>query len=51
VWQRLVNRGILVRDFSRWPRLDECLRITVGTPEEDDKLLAALREVLAEEAA
>jgi histidinol-phosphate aminotransferase len=51
VWQGLVDRGILVRDFSRWPRLDDCIRITVGTPEEDDALLAALREVLAEEAA
>jgi histidinol-phosphate aminotransferase len=51
VWQGLVDRGILVRDFSRWPRLDDCIRITVGTPEEDDALLAALRDVLAEEAA
>lgn len=51
LWQRLVDRGILVRDFSRWPRLDECLRITVGTPEEDDKLLAALRDALREQAA
>jgi histidinol-phosphate aminotransferase len=50
LWQRLVERGILVRDFSRWPRLDSCLRITVGTPEEDDALLTALREALTEEA-
>jgi histidinol-phosphate aminotransferase len=51
LWQRLVERGILVRDFSRWPRLDNCLRITVGTPEEDDALITALREVLTEVAA
>jgi histidinol-phosphate aminotransferase len=51
LWQQLVERGILVRDFSRWPRLDNCLRITVGTPEEDDALLTALREMLSEEAA
>lgn len=51
LWQRLVERGILVRDFSRWPRLDNCLRITVGTPEEDDALLTALREALTEAAA
>lgn len=51
LWQRLVKRGVLVRDFSRWPRLDECLRITVGTPEENDALLAALRESLEEVAA
>jgi histidinol-phosphate aminotransferase len=48
LWQDLVDRGILVRDFSRWPRLDECLRITIGTPEENDKLLDALRDALGE---
>lgn len=46
LWERLVEHGVLVRDFSRWPRLEGCLRITVGTPEEDDALLAALRESL-----
>ncbi len=49
VWQRLVDRGVLVRDFSRWPRLEGCLRITVGTSEETDLLLAALRGALEEE--
>jgi histidinol-phosphate aminotransferase len=37
---------VLVRDCSSWPRLEGCLRITIGTPEEDDALLAALEEVL-----
>lgn len=46
LWQGLVERGVLVRDFSRWPRLDDCLRITVGTPEENDRCVAALRAVL-----
>jgi histidinol-phosphate aminotransferase len=46
VWKALLARGVLVRDFSRWPRLDECLRVTVGTPAENDAFLAALREVL-----
>ncbi len=48
LWQRLVDRGVLVRDFSGWPRLAECLRITVGTPEENDTFLAALREAVEE---
>jgi histidinol-phosphate aminotransferase len=48
LWQRLVDRGVLVRDFSRWPRLEECLRVTVGTPEENDAFLAALREAVQE---
>ena len=46
VWQGLVDRSVLVRDCSSWPRLDGCLRITIGTPDEDDRLLAALTEVL-----
>ncbi len=30
----------------RWPRLDGCLRVTVGTTDEDDRFLTALREIL-----
>ena len=48
VWQKLYDRGILVRDFSSAPRLENCLRITVGTREENDRLLAALGEIMAE---
>ena len=42
--------SILVRDFSSTPGLDGCLRITVGTPEENDELLRALDALLDEEA-
>ncbi|MEX2255396.1 MAG: histidinol-phosphate transaminase [Acidimicrobiia bacterium] len=49
LWKRLVDEGVLVRDFSRWPRLDDCLRITVGTPEEDDRLVAVLRGAVLKE--
>ena len=48
VWKRLLTRDVLVRDFSSWPRIEECLRVTIGTPEENDAFLAALGEVLAE---
>ena len=47
VWQRLLDQSVLVRDFSSWPRLDGCLRVTIGTPDEDDAFLAALEESLA----
>jgi histidinol-phosphate aminotransferase len=47
IWEALVARSVLVRDCSSWPRLENCLRVTVGTPAEDDALLGALREVLA----
>jgi histidinol-phosphate aminotransferase len=48
LWQRLVDHGVLVRDFSRWPRLQDCVRVTVGTPDENDAFLAALRAALQE---
>jgi histidinol-phosphate aminotransferase len=51
VWERLVARGVLVRDFSRWPRLESCLRVTVGTPEENNAFVVALRDALQEVAA
>lgn len=46
VWQGLVDRSVLVRDCSSWPRLEGCLRVTIGTPAEDDACLEALKEVL-----
>jgi histidinol-phosphate aminotransferase len=46
VWQALLDRSVLVRDCSGWPRLDGCLRVTIGTTAEDDAFLAALEETL-----
>jgi len=46
VWQALVERSVLVRDCSSWPRLAGCLRVTVGTPDENDAFLTALDAVL-----
>ena len=46
VWAALVERSVLVRNCASWPGLDGCLRVTVGTTEEDDAFLAALREIL-----
>jgi histidinol-phosphate aminotransferase len=34
--------GLLVRDFSSAPGLANCLRISIGTPEQNERLLAAL---------
>ena len=46
VWQQLLDRSILVRDTSSWPGLAGCLRVTVGTTDEDDAFLGALEEIL-----
>jgi histidinol-phosphate aminotransferase len=47
LFDRLLEVGVLVRDFSSKPRLEGCLRVTIGTPEENDDFLAALDAALA----
>ncbi|NPV87491.1 MAG: histidinol-phosphate transaminase [Anaerolineae bacterium] len=44
VRQRLAERGILVRYFDK-PRLENSIRISIGTPDQMDALLAALLEM------
>lgn len=46
VFRGLYERGILIRNFSRAPHLANCLRVTVGTPAENDAFLSALGAVL-----
>ena len=41
--QSLERQGILVRYYNK-PGLDNCIRISVGRPEQTDRLLVALRE-------
>ncbi|MDP2884244.1 MAG: histidinol-phosphate transaminase [Ignavibacteria bacterium] len=42
--QRLAQRGVIVRDRSSEPKLANCIRISVGTPGQNDTLLTALKE-------
>ncbi|MFP3880132.1 MAG: histidinol-phosphate transaminase [Dehalococcoidia bacterium] len=44
IWQQLRNKGIFIRYFDT-PRLRDCLRISVGRPEDTDALVKALKEV------
>jgi histidinol-phosphate aminotransferase len=46
VWQALVDRSVLVRDISTVPHLEGFLRVTIGSGEENDRFLSALRLVL-----
>lgn len=45
VFTQLLQRDILIRDVSGYPMLSDCLRISVGTPVENDLLLTGLREI------
>jgi histidinol-phosphate aminotransferase len=44
IWQQLRRKGIFVRYFDN-SRLKDCLRISVGKPEDTDALVRALKEV------
>jgi len=47
VFERLLGHGVLVRDLSSAVGRPGTWRVTVGTPEENDRLIAALAAVMA----
>ena len=47
IFEGLVARDILVRDVSKYPMLSEYFRLSVGSVEENDRLIAALEEVMS----
>jgi histidinol-phosphate aminotransferase len=51
VFTALKARGILIKNVSgSHPSLTDCLRVTVGTPQENDQFLGALRHSLLQAA-
>lgn len=44
VMRAAAETGLLLRNFSRAPGLEGCVRITIGTPEQNDRLLAAVEQ-------
>ncbi|MDR0788078.1 MAG: histidinol-phosphate transaminase [Gemmatimonadota bacterium] len=49
LFNRLLEEdGILVRDVSKYPMLEHCLRVSTGTPEENDAFLAGIRRILGQ---
>lgn len=49
VWEKLYAQGVLVRDFSKSAGLTDCLRVTIGSPEENQIFLTALKQALLPE--
>jgi len=47
VYRGVLERGIRIKRLQG-PQLDGCLRVTVGQPDENDRFLAALTEVVAD---
>src|SRR6267143_2168593 len=49
VFEGMRRRGVLVKNLHTGvPLLDHCVRLTIGTPEENRRCLAAFAEALAE---
>ncbi len=46
LFDQLLDLGVLVRDFSTAPGLAGCVRVTIGTPDENDWFLRALHKVV-----
>ncbi len=46
VYSKLSSRGIIIRNRSSQVNLKNCLRVTVGTKEENEKFLTELKDVL-----
>jgi histidinol-phosphate aminotransferase len=47
VWKALLERDVLIRNYSSQPLLENCLRVTAGLPDENDAFLTVTREVLS----
>ena len=46
VYQQLLKQGILIKNLhGGHPLLDQCLRVTVGLPDENDEFIRSLREL------
>lgn len=46
VQKQLAEKGVVVRDRSSQVKLENCLRITIGTRDENNTLLATLKNIL-----
>lgn len=46
VFEALQQRGVLVRQLGKDPLLLNCLRVNIGTPEENERFLSALQEII-----
>lgn len=47
LFSKLVEKDILIRNFNRPGRLENSMRVTIGTPEENDAFLNAMRDIFA----
>jgi len=47
MFEALKARDILVRSVTGYPQMEKCLRVAIGTPDENNKLLSELKRLLS----
>jgi histidinol-phosphate aminotransferase len=47
VHAKFLEHSVLLRDVSMWPGCAGCLRVSIGTPAENDRVIAAIDAVFA----
>ncbi len=46
IQKQLAEKGVIIRDRSSQPKLEGCLRISIGNEEENDILWEEIRKIL-----
>jgi histidinol-phosphate aminotransferase len=49
VFEAVLRRGVLIRDVTSYPRLQRCLRVSVGSEEQNEAFLGAFKHALEEQ--
>ena len=47
VHAKFLEHSVLIRDVSGWPGCERCLRVSIGTPAENDRVIAAIDAIFA----
>ena len=47
VHAKFLEHSVLIRDVSSWPGCTDCLRVSIGTPAENDRVIAAIGAIFA----
>jgi histidinol-phosphate aminotransferase len=46
IYQKLAQKGVIVRYRGNEPHCEDCLRVTIGMPDENIRFLKTLKEIL-----
>ncbi len=46
--RKLIEKGILIRNMSHLPYMENCLRVSIGKPEENSAFLRAFKQIVEE---